>query len=117
MGYYSANPHYEPADFSEERERLEAAEAQAGRWFNSATTAQLARFNDRMAVAAAYKGSPRWDRERDAAHREFSETTAAASALYEETVRELVLNGEVSEELAYRWDESNVAGAMLEAAE
>lgn len=104
-------------DFSEDRERLERAEAHAGRWFNSATTAQLARFRDRMAVAAAYKGAPRWERERDAAHREFHETTTEARLLCEETVREMMTTGEVSEGLSYRWDLLNVAGAMLEAAE
>lgn len=116
-GYYAANPHYAPTDFSEQRERLERAEAHAGRWFNDATKAQLARFNDRMAVASAYKGAPRWDREREAAHKEFHDTTAAARELSEETVRELMLTGEVSESLSYRWDELAVTGAMLEAAE
>lgn len=103
-----------PADYTE---RLQAADTAAGRWFNSATVAQLARFRDRMAVAAAYKGAPRWERERDAAHREFHETTTEARALCEETVRELMQAGEVSEALSYRWDELNVASAMLEAAE
>lgn len=116
-GYYAANPHYAPADFSEQRERQERAEAEAGTWFAYATKPQLAVFNDRMAVAAAYKGAPKWERFRDAAKREFERTTADASALFEETTRELIATGEVSEALQFRWEELAVSGAMLEAAE
>lgn len=117
MSYYSANPHYAPTDFSEDAERLERAEARAGQWFADATKEQTARFNERMAVAAPYKDAPKWERFRASAQREFAKDTAAARELSELTVRELMLTGEVSEALSYRWDELAVAGAMLEAAE
>lgn len=111
-GYYSPNPHYAPDDFSEQRERMERCEIEAGRWFADATKEQLARFNERMAVAAAYKGAPRWDREKAAADREWKQTTAAASELLDLTTNELMLTGEVSEALAYRWEELAVVRAM-----
>ncbi|MBR1206588.1 MULTISPECIES: hypothetical protein [unclassified Bradyrhizobium] len=117
MSYYSPNPHYAPDDLSEDCERLERAEAEAGWYFNSATKPQQARFSDRMSAAFAYRGSPRWEREREAAQKEFTETTVAASALCAETVRELMETGEVSEALSYRWDELAVTGAMAQAAE
>ncbi|UGA46637.1 hypothetical protein HU230_0011585 [Bradyrhizobium quebecense] len=117
MSYYSPNPHFAPDDFSADREKLERVEAEAGWYFNSATKQQQARFTDRMSAAFAYRGSPRWEREREAAQKEFTETTAGASALCAETVRELMETGEVSEALSYRWDELAVAGAMAQAAE
>ncbi|MGY3535380.1 hypothetical protein [Bradyrhizobium sp. USDA 4452] len=102
---------------SEYAERLERAEAEAGWYFKTSTTQQQARYADRMSVAAAYKGSPRWDREREAAQKEFTETTAAASELCTETMHELMTIGEVSEALSYRWDELAVSDAMAQAAE
>jgi hypothetical protein len=105
MGYYSANPHYAADDFSEQRERQAAADAVASEWFNDLTKPQAARFNNRMAVAAAYRGAPRWDRERAAAMREFSESTADAAAIAEMVTRDMLATGEVSEATSYAFDE------------
>jgi hypothetical protein len=115
-GYYAKNPHYAPDDFSEDRERLERAEAQAGWYFANATKEQTAVFNRAMADLRGLS-APRYDRAREAAERAFKETTAAARDLCDATMRELLLTGEVSEALSYRWDELAVSGAMLEAAE
>jgi hypothetical protein len=102
---------------SEYAERTERAEGLSGWYFTDATKEQLARFNDRMAVAAAYKGAPKWDRFRLAAQREFKRTTQAAAELCNLTFAELMATGEVSEALSYRWDELAVAGVMQQAAE
>lgn len=102
---------------TEYAERVERAEAHAGRWFADATKPQLAIYNDRLAVAAAYKGAPKWDRFREAAQREFARTTEAAAELANLVFAELMTAGEVSEALSYRWDELAVAGAMQQAAE
>ncbi|KRR21881.1 hypothetical protein [Bradyrhizobium retamae] len=117
MSYYAANPYYAPDDFSEQRAKQACADHEAGTWFAYATKPQTARYNARMEVAAAYRGVPRWAREREAALKEFAETTVAASELCAETVRELMKAGEVSEALQYRWEELAVAGAMAQAAE
>lgn len=102
---------------SEYAERVERAEAEAGSWFSCATKDQAATYNDRMAVAAAYKGAPKWERFREAAKREFERTTLAAAELCNLTFAELMTAGEVSEDLQDRWELLAVAGAMLEAAE
>lgn len=104
MGYYSANPHYLPEDFSGDIARLARAEAEAGSWFDYATKPQAARYNERMAVAVAYRGAPKWDRIRDAAKKEFAETTAEAAALCDETVQHYIAHGEILEALADRWE-------------
>jgi hypothetical protein len=100
---------------SEYAEREERAMIQAGRWFDGSTKPQAARYAERMAVAAAYRGAPRWDREREAAKKEFAETTKAAAELSDLTFAELMTAGEVSEALSYRWDELAVADAMKQA--
>ena len=117
MSYYAANPHYAPDDFSEEAAKRASADAQAGDWFAHYTKAQTTLYNERMAVAAAYRGAPKWERFREAALREFTRTTVAASELCAETFRELMETGEVSEALQYRWEELAVPGAMAQAAE
>jgi hypothetical protein len=115
-GHYAANPHYAPDDFSEERERFERCEEQAGAWFASATVTQTAIWHRALSDLRGLS-APRYDRAREAANAEFHRTTAAARELCDLTVQELMTTGEISEALSYRWDELNVAGAMLEAAE
>lgn len=102
---------------SEYTERVERCETVAGRYFTGSTKAQLATYNDRMAVAAAYKGAPKWDRFRLAAQREFKRTTADAAELCDLTFAELMTAGEVSEALSARWDALDAAGVMQQAAE
>jgi hypothetical protein len=116
MSYYSKNPHYAPDDFSEDRERLERCEEHAARWFAELTKPQLARYNDRMAVASAYRGAPKWDRERAAALAEFEQTTGAARRVYQLALQDLMATGEtgeISEATSYAFDEAKVAEAML----
>ncbi len=97
---------------SEYAERLERAEAEASRWFNDLTKPQTARFNDRMAVAAAYKGAPRWDREKAFAEREFHETTPEARRVCELVFQDMMTLSEVSEATSYAFDEVCVAQMM-----
>lgn len=117
MSYYAANPHYAADDFSKDTERRERADAEASRWFNDLTKPQLARYNDRMSVASAYKGAPRWDRERAAAQKEFAETTVEASRVCEMVQRDMMELGEISEATSYAFDELMVAQTMQQAAE
>jgi hypothetical protein len=69
-----------------------------GKWFKEVTEPQLKVYNERMAVAAAYRGSPRWARIQQAASQEMRETTAEATRLYEIAMSEIIAVGEVSEE-------------------
>jgi hypothetical protein len=85
-----------PAEFAERQERAQAA---ASAWFNDLAAAQIALFNERMAVAAAYKGAPKWDRVRDAAKREFERTTAAASHVAALVMADMMTAGESAKPL------------------
>jgi hypothetical protein len=76
-------------------------EEHMGRWFSENTKPQLAQYNARMDVARAYRGSPRWDRERAAAQREFHEATSEARKLYELAISDLEALGELSEQVDY----------------
>ena len=87
-----------------------------GRWFTSVTKPQLAVYNARMAVAGAYRGAPRWERERDAAQREFHDTTSEARQLYELAMSDLEALGEVSEQTDFAMTQFSVHRVM-EAAE
>jgi hypothetical protein len=112
-----SNPHYAAADFSEETDRRERAEAAASEWFNDLAAPQVARHRDRMTVALAYKGAPRWDRERAAADREFAETTVDASRIAQMVLGDMMAFGEVTEATSYAFDEAKVSQTMAQAAE
>jgi len=99
---------------NEDQERLERAEATASRWFNDLTKPQLARYNQRMADAAPYRNSPRWERERLFAQREYHETTFEARRVYELAMQDLATLGEISEATNYAYDEVAVAQMMQE---
>lgn len=98
-------------------ERVDAAEATAGRYFADATKPQATLYNDALRVIAPYKGSPRWDRERAAIERKYRRTTLAAAELANLTFAELMTAGEVSEELNDRWDALAASPAVMQAAE
>ena len=115
-GYYSRNPHYAPDDFSEDRERLERCEEHAGRWFSDLTRPQLAEYNARMSVAAAYRGSPRWDREYASAQREWEATTSDARRVYDMALRDLMTCGEIGEAANEAYHQVLVGQAMKEVA-
>ncbi|WP_315729013.1 hypothetical protein [Bradyrhizobium sp. SZCCHNS2015] len=102
-GYYAANPHYAAPNFSEDRERLERCEESAAWFFNDATKAQKVAYDQAMADLRFLTG-PRYDRARAEADRSWREGTADARALYEETLQDLLRDGEVSEETAEKWD-------------
>ncbi|MCA6114284.1 hypothetical protein J6524_04985 [Bradyrhizobium sp. WSM 1738] len=105
MSYYAANPHYAADDFSAQRAREAAADFEASRWFNDLTKPQTDRFNQRMADIAPYKGAPRWTNEREAAMREFYETTKEAAEICEMVRRDMLATGEVSEATSCAFDE------------
>lgn len=119
-GYYAANPHYAPDDYSEQRERFERCELEAGRMFAEATKAQTADLNAVLATIAPYRDSPRWERMRDAANAAWRVATAAAAELYEASMKDLMTLGEVSQETYAKWDALSaleaVSVAMLEPA-
>lgn len=117
MSYYSSNPHYAADDFSEQNERCERAEAIASEWFNDLAGQQIARHRERMIVASAYKGAPRWDREKAAADREFAETTVDASRIAQMVLADMLAFGEVTETTSYAFDEAKVSLTMAQAAE
>ena len=98
----------------EDQERLERAEATAGRWFADLVKPQTARFNQRMAEIAPYKDSPRWEREKIAAERRFYDTTFEARRVYALALRDLKTTGEISEATNYAYDEVAVAQMMQE---
>lgn len=104
MSYYSPNPHYTPDDFSENAERLERCEQEAARYFASVTQRQKAEFDDRMAFIRAWSGSPLWERQKAEAEKRWRETTTEARDLLDRTVQELMLTGEVSDDLSAAWD-------------
>ncbi|MFA5951524.1 MAG: hypothetical protein WC807_14690 [Hyphomicrobium sp.] len=114
-GYYAKNPHYAPDDFSEERDRLERCEQEAGKWFADLTAPQLAAHRNTMAAIAPYQGSPRWDREAARAKAVWEASTAAARRIYEMALRDLMLTGEISEATSFAFDEAAVGYAMQEA--
>ena len=93
-------------------------EESMGRWFSEQTKPQLARYNQRMADAAPYRGSPKWERKRTAAQHEFHETTSEARGLYELAMADLMTLGEISESTDFALTQFQVGEVMrLEAAE
>ena len=99
---------------TDEHDRIEAAKALAGWYFNLVTLSQRTAFNTAMMAARGYTG-PRWDRARKAAHTNWDRDTAAARALYHVTLAEILETGEVSQALSYRWDELTARAAEVAA--
>jgi len=102
---------------SEYADRQERANAVASEWFNDLAAPQIAIHRERMAVAAAYKGAPKWDRVRNAANQEFERTTEDASRVAAMVVADMMTAGEVSEATSYAFDEAKVSQTMQQAAE
>lgn len=88
-----------------------------GRWFAKVTKPQLANYNQRMADAAPYRNSPRWERERDFASRHFQNETTEARQLYQRAMADLEAFGEVSEETDAMLTQFDVGHIMQQAAE
>ena len=87
------------------------------KWFADVTKPQLAVYNQRMSDAAPYRNSPRWERTRQFAQRQFNATTTEARQLYERAMADLEAFGEVSEETDAMLTQFKVAEIMQEAAE
>ncbi len=99
-----ARNHWRQFESNEEHaERVEAAEATAGRYFASVTEAQRQTFTDTMAFLRAFSG-PVWDRRRAAAKATWEQTTAGARELFSITADEIMRDGEVSEATSLAWD-------------
>jgi hypothetical protein len=86
----------------------------AGQWFAALTKPQLAKYNRRLADAAPYRNSPRWERERQAALREYEITTVEAKRVYQMAMADLATLGEISDATNYAYDEVAVAQMMQE---
>jgi hypothetical protein len=82
--------------------RVQAAERDAGWYFDQATAPQKAEFDAAMHSLLGVTG-PRANRARDAARARWRAETAEACALLEATVECLLETGEVSGELDERW--------------
>lgn len=93
---------YESDD--EHAERVERCSLKAGEYFDDATREQKAEYDQTIAVIAAYKGSPRWARMRDAAKKRWYEATQPARDLFLDTFDELMRDGEMAESTGDRWD-------------
>lgn len=118
-GYYASNPHYQPTDFSEARERYERCEEEAGKLFADATKAQTAAYHRALSDLRGLS-APRYDRARDAAKATFDRSTAEARELCEQSMMDLMTLGEVSQTTWAGWDAlaalEAVSVAMLEVA-
>lgn len=110
-GYYTANPHYAPDDFSEQRERFERCELEAGRQFADATKAQKA-IRDRALADLKGLSAPRYDRARAAVEAAFAAATATAAELCEASMKDLMTLGEISPQTWAGWDALHVIEAV-----
>lgn len=96
-GYYAQNPHYLGADNSDEAERQERIEREASGWFWDLVGPQKLRHTERLNFIAIYRGTPRYDRDFDAAQRAWQTETAEANAVYQMALADLEATGEISE--------------------
>jgi len=90
-------------DYSEEVERLEKCEHEAASLFKIATKPALAAHTRAIVDLEPYHGSPRWTRERDKADRQYQKISKPAWELYKRSVNELMMSGEISEQLDAEW--------------
>ena len=82
--------------------RVQAAEQEAGWYFDKAVRREKAEFDAAMRALLGVKG-PRADRDRARIRRRWQEATAEASALLDATIECLLATGEVSAELDTQW--------------
>jgi hypothetical protein len=76
----------------------------AGKYFWPLVRKQKQRFSERTHVIMPYKGSPRWDREKEKLDREWKEWTAEAERIYLMALTDLDTIGEVSEATSLAYD-------------
>jgi hypothetical protein len=89
---------------TEEDERQERINEAAGKYFWPLVKAHKQRFFDRLQAIAPYRGSPRWEHERAAIDREWSDATVDAERVYHMAMLDLDTLGEVSEATSYAYD-------------
>jgi hypothetical protein len=95
-------------------ERVARAEQTAGWYFQQATVRQKAAYDAAMSGLRGLD-APRYDRARAAATAEWARSTAEASDLYQITAQEIIVHGEVPEEISSLWDELEVRQAVAAA--
>ena len=97
--------------------RVQAAEKEAGWYFDQATKLEKAEFDAAMHSLLGVTG-PKGNRAREQARARWRSATAEARALFEVTIECLLQSGEVSAELDEQWTALiDRDGAMKEAAE
>jgi hypothetical protein len=77
---------------------------------------QLAQYNRRMADAAPYRNSPRWERLRESAMDEFHASTVDAVKWYVLAMQDMEVLGEITESTWYAWQEEMTRQTMQEVA-
>ena len=94
---------------AEHDERVEAADAEAGRYFDDATKVQKAAYTLAISDLRGLSG-PRYERARADARAAWDASTEQARELFYITADEIMRDGEVSEETGALWDALSVAG-------
>jgi hypothetical protein len=120
MSHYARNPlqdDWASHAHEETGRRVQAAEKEAGWYFDRAVRREKAEFDAAMRALFGVTG-PRADRDRARVRRRWQEATAEASALLDATIECLLATGEVSAELDAQWTALIAADAQrLSAAE
>ena len=105
MSYYARNhlqDDWASHDASDMQRRVQAAEKEAGWYFDQATKHEKAEFDAAMQSLLGVTG-PRGNRERERARARWREATAEARTLLDVTIECLLASGEVSAELDEQW--------------
>jgi hypothetical protein len=105
MSYYARNhlqDDWASHDAAEMQRRVQAAETQAGWYFDQATKREKAAFDTAMRSLLGVTG-PQGNRARERVRTHWRDSTADARALLEATIECLLARGEVSVELDAQW--------------
>ena len=105
MSYYARNhlqDDWASHDAADMQRRVQAAEKEAGWYFDQATKHEKAEFDAAMHSLLGVTG-PRANRERERARTRWRDATAEARTLLEATIECLLASGEVSAELDEQW--------------
>ena len=105
MSYYARNhlqDDWASHDAADMQRRVQAAENEAGWYFDRSTKHAKAEFDAAMRCLLGVTG-PRANREREQARTRWREATADAQLLLEATIACLLASGEVSAELDAQW--------------
>lgn len=93
---------YESDD--EHADRVERCTKEANKYFAPAVAPALNDYHQALRDIAPYKNSPRWERMRDQARRDWDTATAPAHELFLRTFEDLMRDGEVSDATGQAWD-------------